>query len=340
MFKEKELLIALKIIFMILVIAGVIWFVINIQWVIKLFVFSLFIVYIIAPGVTFLEKKYRFAHGPAVLLTFMAFVLFCILTISLMVPVISEQYRELSVILPQYIIYIQTHMHELGDAVLYLNLGGMFNEVLTVLLNATRMTLDHLAELGVHFFLGVIDFFLILFVVFYLLYDFDSVKEGLLNIVPAASRGYARRFVGAFDAGFSGFIRGLVFRGLAVGVLVWIALLIIDMPHAFLLAIIAGILNMILYVGPWMAAIPAVLLSFLPGTPAPLLVMAIYVGIQILDGVIFAPLFFGRTVNIKPITVIAAMFVGGELAGLLGVIVAVPIAGTIKKVMEILREEE
>lgn len=340
MLKDKELLIALKIILMILVVIGSVWLVVSIQWVIKLFAFSLIIVYIIAPGVTFLEKNYRLAHGPAVVLTFVVFLLFCILTISLMLPAISEQYRELSVILPQYTIHIQTYIQELGDVVMHLGMGGLFNEALTVLLDATRIALDHLAEFGVHFFLGVIDFVLILFIVFYLLYDFDSVKEGLLSIIPTASQDYARRFLTAFDSSFSGFVRGLVLRGLAVGALIWIALLIVDMPHALLLAIIAGILNLILYIGPWIAAVPAVLLSFLPWTPSPLLIVAIYGGIQVLDGAIFSPLFFGRTVNLKPITVVAAMLVGGQLGGLLGVVAAVPVAGTIKKVIEILREDD
>jgi predicted PurR-regulated permease PerM len=339
LFKDRELTIALKIILMLLLIVSSIWFVISIQWVIKLFVFSLLIVYLIAPAVSYLEDDYHFAHLFAVAIVFLGFFLFCLLIISLLFPVISEQYQELAANFPHHLNRIQEYIEHIAQTFIHLNLGRIFNEVLAALPDTLGRVFDQLAEFSLTLVLGLIDLFFILFIVFYLLYDFTGVKKGPLRIVPARYRSHVQRFISIFDVSIGGFIRGLLLRGLVVGILTWIALLIVGMPYALLLAIIAGIFNIILYIGPYIAAVPAVLLSFSPAAPSPLLIIILYIGIQVFDGLVLAPLFFGRTVNLKPITVIIAILIGSQLAGLLGMIIAVPIAGALKKIMEIIQDE-
>ncbi|MFU8794335.1 MAG: AI-2E family transporter, partial [Dethiobacteria bacterium] len=79
------------------------------------------------------------------------------------------------------------------------------------------------------------------------------------------------------------------------------------------------------------------LLSFSPLTPSPLVVIIVYVVIQVLDGMFLAPIVLGRIVKLKPITVIIAILAGGRLAGLLGMVLAVPVAGIIKNIIELLK---
>ena len=112
----------------------------------------------------------------------------------------------------------------------------------------------------------------------------------------------------------------------------------IGMPYALLLGLIAGLFNFILYLGPYIAAIPAILLSFSPLTPSSLLVLLVYIIIQILDGVFLAPLLLGRILNLKPFTIIISILAGGKLAGLLGMVLAVPVAGIAKGLVELLKQ--
>jgi predicted PurR-regulated permease PerM len=122
------------------------------------------------------------------------------------------------------------------------------------------------------------------------------------------------------------FIRGSIVRCTIVGIVTGVVLAIIGMPYALLLGIIAGLFNFILYIGPYIAAVPAVLLSFSPLTPSPLIIIIVYVIIQVLDGMLLAPFVLGRIVRLKPITVIVSILAGGQLAGLLGMVLAVPFA--------------
>ena len=127
-------------------------------------------------------------------------------------------------------------------------------------------------------------------------------------------------------------------RCLVVGIVTGLVLFIIGMPYALLLGLIAGLFNFILYIGPYMAAVPALLLSFSPLTPSPLAIIIIYVLIQALDGLFLAPVILGRSVQLKAITIITVILIGGSIGGLLGMVVAVPLAGIIKGILALIKE--
>ena len=88
-----------------------------------------------------------------------------------------------------------------------------------------------------------------------------------------------------------------------------------------------------------MAAVPPFILSFSPMTPSPFIVAAIYVGVQIIDGVLLAPVFLGKAVKLRPITVIVSLLIGQQLAGFLGMIIAVPVAGICRDLLEYRNKE-
>ena len=92
-----------------------------------------------------------------------------------------------------------------------------------------------------------------------------------------------------------------------------------------MLGFIAGILNIILYIGPVVAAFPAVLLSFTPETPHFLIVVIVYVAIQLIDGTILTPLLLGKAVDLNPFTIIVVILIGGQLAGIVGIIISIPL---------------
>ena len=127
-------------------------------------------------------------------------------------------------------------------------------------------------------------------------------------------------------------------RCTAVGILSGTILFIIGFPYALLLGVLAGVLNIIYYIGPYLSIIPALLLSFSPDAPSPLLVIAIYVFVQAVDTIILSPLLLGRAVKIKAITVIVCMLIGQQLAGFLGMILSTPLAGVARGLIEYFKE--
>jgi len=334
---DKQWNYTLRLVALLLVLAGVILFLYSIAWVIGLLLVSILIVYIFYPLLNFLKKRFKISHGLATGLVFLAFLLFCAFVVSLLVPVIYFEATELAESFPHYLARFQEYMSWLSQQIIIFEVEEEVRGYLVGLTENIHQGLEYLAEASLQLIVGTVDFFLVLFLVFYLLYDFHLVRAELVELVPVKSRPLVKELIGVIDANVGTFIRGSLIRCFAVGIITALVLLIIGMPYAMLLGLIAGVFNFILYIGPYIAVIPALLLSFSPITPSPLLIILIYVGIQILDGMFLAPVVLGRIINLRPITIIVSILVGGSLAGLLGMVLAVPAAGTVRGILEIIK---
>jgi predicted PurR-regulated permease PerM len=121
----------------------------------------------------------------------------------------------------------------------------------------------------------------------------------------------------------------------------YIGLLIIGAPYALVLAIMAGLLEIIPYVGPIVSAIVAASISFLHGPVTGLLVLALFALAQQLEGYVIAPLVMKKAVGLNPVVVILAILIGAKLGGVMGVIISVPIATMVSEVAgDLVRKRE
>lgn len=334
---DKQWVFTLRLISLILLTAGAILFLHSIAWLVGLLLTTALIVYILHPLLDYLEKRFRLNHGLATALVFVLFLLFCIFVISLLIPVIYNEINDLIDSFPHHLIRIQEFLSWLTQQTIALDIEDEVRGFVLSISENMHQALEYLAEASLALIVGTIDFVLVLFLVFYLLYDFRSVRTQFIDLVPPIRRPLAEELLHIVDTNVGTFIRGSLFRCLIVGLVTGIVLSIVGMPYALLLGVLAGIFNFILYLGPYIAAVPAVLLSLSPLTPSPLLVIIIYVAIQILDGMFLAPVVLGRIVKLKPITVIVAILAGGSLAGLIGMILAVPVAGMAKSLIDLIK---
>lgn len=334
---EKQWSLILRLIGLILLVASLIWIANSISWLIGLLLISLLIVYILQPALMFVKDRLKIKHGPATAIVFCLFLLFCVFVISLVVPVIYYEASELIDAFPHYAARIQEYLSWFSQQTINLDIEEEVRGYLVNLTDNLHQAVEYIAEASMSLIGGAVDFFLILFLVFYLLYDFQAVREQALELVPKARRPLAEEILKIIDTNAGTFIRGSLIRCTIVGIVTGAVLAIAGMPYALLLGLLAGIFNFILYIGPYIAAVPAVLLSFSPLTPSPLVIILIYVVIQVLDGMFLAPIVLGRIVKLKPITVIIVILAGGRLAGLLGMVLAVPFAGIIKGILDIVK---
>jgi len=335
---EKGWQIPLRIIaFIVMIIAGA-WFIKSISWVISLLLVSTLIVYTLYPLLIYFRDKRKLPHGAAVGIVFLVFLLICLLSISLLIPVIYLELKEIDNNYPVYVQRLQEYIEWTTAQLLHLDMEEEFREYLVGFSQSLDQALEYILEGVLSVVLGIVDLFFVLFIVFFLLYDFETVREQLVKLFPVSSRTLAQRIISLVDRSTGNFIRASIIRCFIVGMVTGLILYLIGMPYALLLGLIAGLFNFVLYIGPYIAAVPALLLSFSPATPAPWVVLIVYVVIQLLDGILLAPFLLGRVVNLKPVTIIISILIGGSLGGLLGMVVAVPVAGIIKGVLEIIQE--
>ncbi len=127
-------------------------------------------------------------------------------------------------------------------------------------------------------------------------------------------------------------MQGQLLLGLIVGILIYLGLTILSIPHALLLAVLAGLFELIPVFGQFLAALPAVALAFSDGgVTGALFVIGLYVVVQQFEAHLIYPLVVKKVVGVPPLLVILALLVGAKLAGFLGILLSVPIAAAIQE---------
>lgn len=332
--RDQQSVFALKLALAFAAVTGAILVLAQLWWVMRLVIISILVVYALNPAVDYLARFPRIPRLLAVVIVFLSLILLTIMLINLVIPIIISELQDLARFLPRFA----------GEAVPYLQEWGEFlerpeiTEVLLGLLEQLPRNLQQLAfqatALTRAVVAGLAEIAIILFMVFYLLRDNRSLRQSLLHYAPAPWKDGAVHLLGVLDAKVGAYLRGNLVRCGAVGILTGVILGSIGLPFAFMLGVLAGLLNIIVYIGPYLAAIPAVLIALSQSLGMALLVAAVYISVQALDAFVLTPNLLGRAVNLHPFSVIVAILVGAQLLGLLGIIVGIPVAATLKVLLD------
>jgi predicted PurR-regulated permease PerM len=169
---------------------------------------------------------------------------------------------------------------------------------------------------------------------FYMLVDAPNTRKVARSLVPEDLRDEAVHVAGLVSRALGGFVRGQLLVALIVGILTSFALWIIGLPLWLIIGAITGLLNMVPFVGPTSGGILAVAVSLVLGDWKMALWAAVaMVIVQQIDNHMISPIILRATVKLHPVIIILALLVGGSLAGLLGVLVAVPLAAVTKIIL-------
>src|SRR5690606_11755099 len=140
------------------------------------------------------------------------------------------------------------------------------------------------------------------------------------------------------DRALGQYIRGQLIVAVIVGALAYLGYWLIGMPYALLLAGIVSIFNIVPYIGPFFGAAPAILMAATVSWKMVLYVVIVNTIVQILEGNVVSPQVVGRTLHMHPLSIILALLIGGELAGIVGLILAVPCLAVLKVILQHVRQ--
>lgn len=171
---------------------------------------------------------------------------------------------------------------------------------------------------------------LVVFMALYWLVAMPTMRELLLSLLPPEHTPGARAILSEIGETMGGYVRGVLIEACLIGVLVFGGLSLIGVPYALALAVLAGVGEFLPYVGPIVAAVPAVLLALLESPTMALIVVAFYVVLQLIEGYVLFPLVVGNQAEIPPLLIIVGLLAGGALGGVLGALIAVPLAGAVR----------
>ena len=179
---------------------------------------------------------------------------------------------------------------------------------------------------------SLFSFLIIPFVIYFALAEGDKATKRILEKVPNKYFEMTLNVVDKIQKDLIGYLRGWILDSVIVGIINIIGYYIIGVNYPILLGVIAGISNLIPYVGPFVGVVPAILISVTQtgdlSMVTPILLFLLVV--QAIDNIIVQPLCFSKTVDMHPLTVIVVLIVGNQLLGVLGMLLAIPVYTILK----------
>ena len=317
----------------------VVSFLVRIASVVYIVVGAIFFAYLIYPAVDRLRR--RMPLIAAVLVVYLSIVILVAIAGWLIVPGVTNDVTALAHNYPQIAADISGYVNDPKNPLLSHLPPAAREELVKIPDEVVGWLQLHGAEAAGHALTIIIGtaaaiatFIIIPLLAAYILLDLDRMRTMMLRVVPASRWATALSFVQEVDHVIGGFIRGQLIVAACVGILLTIGLLILHVPYAFLLGLIAALGDLVPYVGAVLTFIPAVLIALINnGMVNALIVAAVFVGIYELEGHFIAPAIVSRQVKLTPLSVLLAVLIGAELGGILGMLVAVPIAGVLRVIV-------
>lgn len=305
------------------------------------FLWAVVTAYIFSPVIGWIARRTHLPRPLVALVLYIAIVTGLVVGIVTLVPIVRVQASELTKQLPQTteagIDYFDQRFPDLTDRLgldadaLQKQVNDIFNQI-TTRAPATAVTI---AQRAFHF---VIELFVYLIATFFFFIQGDRLVAGIRRGLPLRYHREAERVLGEINSTLGAYLRGQVMLVLIMSSVTYIALRIYDIRYAFVLALATGLLELIPIIGPWSAGAIAVSVAALDPTPPfgwSHTTLAIVVGItyfvlrQLEDNLVI-PTLIGRIVHLHPLLMIFVLLVGTSLGGVLGLLLAVPIAAVLR----------
>ncbi|MGE5405937.1 MAG: AI-2E family transporter [Candidatus Saccharibacteria bacterium] len=314
---------------LILVAAATFYFFYLVRIVFIPFVVAAAIAFIVYPAVKWAEL-HGIGRTAAILLVYMLIISSGSVLLYYSLPRLTNELNNLALVLPQYIDGAQLVVKQVHGAAVPLSLGKI---VAAGLQHAERMGYQALERFLNGFVTAAGSLFSIIFtpiLAFYFISDWEKIRDEFLGLFPVSKRTDLARLAADIDNVLRGFIRGELLSSLIVGVVTGVVAALLGIKYAFVIGLINGVAELFPYYGPFLGAAPSIALALIQSPRT-----AIYLGlalliIQQLESNLIAPRIVGTRVGLHPLLVVFALLAGGELLGIWGMLLAVPLAAAIK----------
>jgi len=307
--------------------------------IVRPFVWAGGLAFVLLPVVGLLERRVSLPRTAAAAIVFLGLLAVIIGGGRILIPLTIDQVRDLQRTLPTLVANAQNTLAETADQVGLADLNAVivgFTGVSDLSQMVARGAVPFIVGLG-RFLLELLVF---LIATFFLLRDAPRLLQWFRRVLPASQRNELIPLIAQVNALLGRYVRGQMFLIGVMSTVTFIGLSILQVPFVLLLAIMTGVLEVIPIVGPITAGAIACLVAL--GHPAPwglsqiwyvAIVAAMYTVLRHAEDYFVIPLVIGRIVRLHPALVIFSLLTGGALYGLLGVLVAVPVAATLRLVL-------
>ncbi|MDT2597228.1 AI-2E family transporter [Enterococcus dongliensis] len=300
-------------------------------------IFALLLYYLLNPVVNFLSKK----GLPRIVSNVLTYVvIFGLLFFggARLIPVIQTQAQDLIKQFPDFVDDFQNGIKHILDATPF---ATSSDQALNSLDKLTKEAWNYLGEnwqdgakgLGT-IFSAVSSTAITLFtgpiIAFFLIQNPHKLYNAVIELIPPRFRKDSSALIKLANQQLGAFLKGQVIASLLLGLIYWVVFLLLGMQFATVIALAAGILSIIPYIGSFLAFIPGVFIAFQDSTFMVVKFVIAWFVVQLLHGDLVVPRVMGDKLKIHPITILVVLLVMGDLLGLVGVIFGIPIYSMVK----------
>lgn len=179
----------------------------------------------------------------------------------------------------------------------------------------------------------IIELVVVPVLAYYFMRDWQALKDGFISIFRPEKRAQVRKIIEEIAVVISGYIRGQFWISIAVGLTVFSGMYLLGVDYPLVLGLLATLTETIPIVGPIVGAVPAIFLAFLTSPALAVKVLVFFIIVHQIENHIIVPNIMGHTIDLHPSTIIIVLLIGGQLYGIIGMMLAVPVAALLKVIV-------
>lgn len=275
------------------------------------------------PMVDYFNEK-RIPRAVSVLAVYVLVLATVTFVVYLLVPPVIEQIRVLAAKWPEYALQLERLVGNTSISVS--DIGNYFKEF-------SSSYKGGLLTGTVSVFNAFLTLITVLVISFYLVAEDRGMKKFIATLIPGEHRDFAVVLIDKIQKKMGLWVIGQVILSVSIFVLTFIGLSLLRVDYALFLALLAGVLEVVPYIGPFLSAVPGVFFAFIQNPPLALAVAIMYLVIQKTEGYILVPKVMEKTVGTSPLVVLLALLIGFQLAGIIGLLIAVPVVSALTVIM-------
>ncbi|MGG5372094.1 AI-2E family transporter [Enterococcus sp. AZ196] len=293
--------------------------------------------YILQPIVSWLEDK-NLKRIYAISLVFAVLILLFSIALITVIPIVQAQIENLIENLPQYFDVLMKQLKDLP----HLSILRPFQSEVSELMRSISTSLTDFAQMISSYVVSgfesliskiatvVITLIIFPIILFFLLKDGKKIPERVSSVLPKKFQVSTRMVLEEMSDQVSYYIRGQLLVALCVSIMFTIGFTFVGLEYSLALGILAGVLNLIPYLGSFLATIPALVLAFMGGPILVLKVIILFAVEQLIEGHFISPLVLSSKLHVHPVTILFILLSAGKIFGIFGVILGVPVYAILK----------
>jgi predicted PurR-regulated permease PerM len=331
-FRPRTVLVVLGIVLSVAIAMQVIWLARHVlTWIL----ISVFLALALNPAVEWFQRRGVRSRGIATALTYLVTLSALTMIGALFIPTLVDQVNQFVDSIPRYVDDLTRGRGRLGFLERDYHVVERVREAVSEG-GATRLLGFSGTALAITkgIVTAIVAIVTITFMTFFMLLEGPAWVERFFALLPEGSQARWRAVGRDIYRTVGGYVSGNLVISLIAGVTSTLVLLGLGVPYAVALGLIVALLDLIPLAGATLAAIIVTTVAFLEDPlPAGVVVLVFFVVYQQLENHVLQPLVYGRTVQLSPLAVLIAVLIGAELAGVLGALAAIPVAGTIQVIL-------